>query len=409
MLSQQRILAVIMVLGILMTSPILPQLGIRGVFLVAVFLATLAIAFRAADLPMRHWFLWTAAAAFTLSFIPAIHWMDIRYVLSPVFLVFSLFLIQLADDRAVDTFLDIATALMLVMLVGGIVGFVLVFNGVQPLFEIANNDGRPNYFFYTTFSNSWWGSIIRPSGLYDEAGALSFMVCSIAALRYLRGRDSRVTWILLGMGFITLSLAHLIYVFFHVLAERLRWRNLVGIVATLLPLVLLAGYLGGYEILESRLLGRVTITEAGRLAGDNRTQRMVNATDHLLDNPQAILFGADPSCRFDYESCKQKFPLMGENPVSPLAFQGIFLSWPYYLALGILFLAPLLGRQYLVSFGIGALLLQRPYLLDVGYALIGCLVVAVTLNRISARRTMQTRKRSAVRGSDSVLNLRASQ
>ena len=409
MLSQQRILAVIMVLGILMTSPILPQLGIRGVFLVAVFLATLAIAFRAADLPMRHWFLWTAAAAFTLSFIPAIYWMDIRYVLSPVFLVFSLFLIQLADDRAVDTFLDIATALMLVMLVGGIVGFVLVFNGVQPLFEIANNDGRPNYFFYTTFSNSWWGSIIRPSGLYDEAGALSFMVCSIAALRYLRGRDSRVTWILLGMGFITLSLAHLIYVFFHVLAERLRWRNLVGIVATLLPLVLLAGYLGGYEILESRLLGRVTITEAGRLAGDNRTQRMVNATDHLLDNPQAILFGADPSCRFDYESCKQKFPLMGENPVSPLAFQGIFLSWPYYLALGILFLAPLLGRQYLVSFGIGALLLQRPYLLDVGYALIGCLVVAVTLNRISARRTMQTRKRSAVKGSDSVLNLRASQ
>ena len=407
MLAQQRILGFIMVLSIVMISPVLPYLGIRGIFLAAAFLAVLVVVFRAGDMPIRGWFLGITVTALLLACVSALYWMDLRYVLAPVFLVFSLFLIQLADERALESFLSVATALMLIVLIGSIMGVVLALNGVQPLFEIPNNDGRPNYFFYTTFTNSWWGSIIRPSGIYDEAGALSFMVCSIAALRSLRGRDSKVTWILLGLGFVTLSLAHLIYVFFHVLAERLRFRNIAGIFATLLPLILIAGYLGGYDIVEKRLLDRVTITEAGRLAGDNRTQRLVNAAEHLADNPKSVLFGAHPSCRFDYLTCKEKFPLMGENPLSPLAFQGILLSWPYYLVLGALFLAPLFGRQYLVSFGIGALFLQRPYLLDMGYSLVGCLVLAATLYSVAAKRSPRAGMPNAAPGFDPVLHLRA--
>lgn len=386
MLSQQKILAAIMVFGLVMISPILAYLGVRGIFVIVASFAVLFVVFRGGEVPIRYWFIGFALVVFVLSFVPAVYWMDARYILSPVFLIFSLFLIQLADQRALDAFLTLSTALMLVILVGAIIGFILVLNGVQPLFEIANNDGRPNYFFYTTFSNSWWGRVIRPSGIYDEPGVLSFMVCGIAALRHLRGRDSRVTWLMLGMGFVTLSLAHLIYVFFHVLAERLSFRNLAGIMAILLPLVVIVGYLGGYEILEKRLLGRVTITEAGELVGEIRSQRMVNAVEHLSAHPESILFGAHPSCRFDYMTCKEKFPLMGENPLSPLAFQGIFLSWAYYLALAVLLLAPLFGREYIVSFAFGALLLQRPYLLDVGYALIGCLVVAMTIESIVARR-----------------------
>ena len=386
MLSQQKILAAIMVFGLVMISPIFAYLGVRGIFVTAALFVALFVLFRGAEVRIRYWFIGFALAGFLLSFVPAVYWMDARYILSPVFLIFSLFLIQLADQRALDAFLTLSTALMLVMLVGAIIGFILVLNGVQPLFEITNNDGRPNYFFYTTFSNSWWGRVIRPSGIYDEPGVLSFMVCGIAAMRHLRGRDSRVTWLMLGMGFVTLSLAHLIYVFFHVLAERVRFRNLAGIMATLLPLVVIVGYLGGYEILENRLLGRVTITEASEFVGGSRSQRMVNAVEHLSAHPESILFGAHPSCRFDYMTCKEKFPLMGENPLSPLVFQGIFLSWTYYLVLAVLFLTPLFGREYIVSFAFGALLLQRPYLLDVGYALIGCLVVAVTIARIVARR-----------------------
>jgi hypothetical protein len=272
------------------------------------------------------------------------------------------------------------------LLIGAIIGFVLALNGVQPLFEIANSNGKPNYFFYTTFSTIRWGNVIRPSGFYDEPGAFSFIICAVSALRHLRGRDTRVTWLMLGMGFITLSLAHLVYVLLHVLAERLRFRNVVGIVATLLPVMLLAGYLGGVEILEKRLFSRATITESGELVGDNRSWRMVNAAEHLGAHPKSILFGADPSCRFEQDICKKKFPLMGENPISPLVSNGIFISWPYYLTLAILFIAPLFGRKFIVSFAFGALLLQRPYMLGIGYSLIGLLVVATTIEGIVANR-----------------------
>ncbi len=374
-----------MLIGMMMMSPVFTYLGMRGVFGIVASMAVLFVVFKGGDILLNDWFAGIALVVILLSFVPAIYWTDARYVLSPVFLIFSLFLIQLADQRALDAFVTFSTTLMLVLVAGGIIGFILAFNGVQPLFDIANNDGRPNHFFYTTFSNSIF-RVIRPSGIFDEPGTLSFMVCGVAAIRHLSGRDSRVTWLMLGMGFITLSLAHLVYVFFHFLAEKFRFRNVVGIMATLLPLVVLVGYFAGYEVLDKRLLGRVAIAESGEVVGDNRSGRMRNAFDHLISHPRSILVGAHPSCRFDYLTCKEKFPLMGENPLSPLVFQGIFLSWTYYIALGILFVAPLFGREYFVSLGFWALLLQRPYLLDMGYALIGCLVVVMTIRSIVARR-----------------------
>jgi hypothetical protein len=113
---------------------------------------------------------------------------------------------------------------------------------------------------------------------------------------------------------------------------------------------------------------------------------MVNAAEHLSAHPKSIFFGADPSCRFEQDICKKKFPMMGENPLSPLVSNGIFISWPYYLTLAILFIAPVFGRKFIVSFAFGALLLQRPYMLGIGYSLIGLLVVATTIEGIVANR-----------------------
>ncbi len=78
--------------------------------------------------------------------------------------------------------------------------------------------------------------------------------------------------------------------------------------------------------------------------------------------------------------------MMGENPLSPLVANGLFISWPYYLTLAILFIAPVFGRKFIVSFAFGALLLQRPYMLGIGYSLIGLLVVATTIEGIVANR-----------------------
>lgn len=365
--------------GLFMISPVFPYFGIRGTLLTGALFATLFVVFRGVELRSSYWFLYLALIVLMLACVASLFWMDARYMVPPLFLIFSLFLLQLSDSRTLEWFLTLATGLMLVLLVGAIIGFILALSSVQPLFEIPNANGKPNYFFYTTFTNMVRGIIIRPSGFYDEPGAFSFMICAIAALRHLHGRDSRLTWLMLGMGFVTLSLAHLVYVLIHALAEKLRFRNLAGIVVTLLPIMLLAGYLGGFDILEKRLLTRVTITASGQLAGDNRSYKMLNAAEVLNAHPSSTFFGADPSCRFEQNICKQKFPQMGENPLSPLVFDGIFISWPYYLTLTFLFIAPLFGRKYIVSFAFGVLLLQRPYMLGIGYSLIGLLVVATTV------------------------------
>ena len=83
---------------------------------------------------------------------------------------------------------------------------------------------------------------------------------------------------------------------------------------------------------------------------------------------------------------EKNFPPMGENPLSPLVQQGILISWPYYVTLAILFISPVFGRKYIVSFAFGALLLQRPYMVGIGYSLIGLLVIATTVEGIAADR-----------------------
>lgn len=372
--------------GLVMISPVFPYLGISGTFVTIALFAALFVVFGGAEIRLSNWFPFVVLTILILACVPAIFWMDARYVLATIFLIFSLFLLQWVDSRAMEWFLTLATAFMLVLLIGAIIGFALALNGAQPLFDIANSDGRPNYFYYTTFSNMRWGNVIRSSGLYDEPGAFSYMICAVSALRHLRGRDARVTWLMLGMGFVTLSLAHLVYVLLHALAERSSFRNVVGIVVTLLPLMVVAGYLGGFDILEKRLLARATVTESGVIVQSSRSRNMLNAAEHLRAHPASRLFGIDPSCRFEHDICRKKLPLMGGVPLSPLVLHGIFVSWPYYLTLVVLFISPIFGRKYFVSFAFGALLLQRPYMVGIGYSFLGLLLVATTIGGIVTAR-----------------------
>jgi hypothetical protein len=372
--------------GLVMISPVLPHIGISGTFLTIALFAIIFVVFRAAEIRLSSWFPYVALIILILACVPAIFWMDARYVWASLFLIFSFFLLQWLDSRAMELFLTIATGLMLVLLVGAVIGFGLALIGVQPVFDIANPDGRPNYFYYTTFTNMRWGNVIRSSGLYDEPGAFSFVICAVSALRHLRGRDSRVTWLMLGMGFVTLSLAHLVYVLLHALAERSSFRNVLGIIATLLPLLLVAGYLGGFDILEKRLLARATVTESEVIVQSSRSRNLLNATEHLHAHPVSILFGVDPSCRFERDKCNKEFPLMGGVPLSPLVLHGIFVSWPYYLTLVVLLISPIFGRKYFVSFAFGALLLQRPYMVGIGYSFLGLLLIVTTIGGIVTAR-----------------------
>jgi hypothetical protein len=367
-----------------MISPLFSFFGIPGTAVTYGLLLSLPALFGGQDLALRRWFVLLAITIIALLCLPGLYWMDIRYPISSIYLILALALLQLTQPKAIDSFIDFASVLLIIFLIGACIGFVLALMGTQPVFEIVNTDGRPNYWFYTTFSKVRWGNIIRPSAIFDEPGAFSFMICAVAALRHLRRRDAKITWLMLGLGFVTLSLAHLVYVLIHAMAEQLKARSLIGIVAIVLPMILIVSYFGGDEIIQTRLISRVSLTQAGEFVGDNRSWRMINAAKHLEAYPSSILYGADPSCRFDQAVCKQKFSLMGENPLSPAVLHGLFVSWPYYASLLVLLSAPIFGRRLLVSAAFGALLLQRPYVVGIGYSLIALMVVMVTIEQIVA-------------------------
>ena len=113
---------------------------------------------------------------------------------------------------------------------------------------------------------------------------------------------------------------------------------------------------------------------------------MNNAADLLVSDYRVVLFGADPSCRFDYNDCKSKFPLMGENPLFPLASTGILVSWPYYGAVFVFLFSPLFGRKYLVVFGFGLLMLQRPGLMGIGVSMLAVAVLWLFFYLIGTRK-----------------------
>ena len=364
----------IVFLGFIAMSPVLALVGWRGMhsLLVVVSVCLLFVVHNA--LPIRRWLLFLILSILLSSMITAIYWGDLRYLFANVFLMGSFFIIQLTSARALERIVDLASILIFLVLIGAVVGFVYAFLGGAPLFEFPNPDTRTNYFFLSTLSNSVLGNIIRPAGIYDEPGALSLYVCAIAAIRHISGKSNFFTWALLLLGFVTLSLAHLIYVIFHILAERMKAKNICALAGIFLGAFLVAMSTGFDEVINDRLLQRLAMSETtGGLVGDNRSFRMFNAAELIREDPRIIFFGIQPICRFDYEECKALFPPIGENPLTPVFINGIFITWPFYLALTIFLLSPVFGRRYFVSFGFGILLLQRPEMLAMSGAMISSL------------------------------------
>jgi hypothetical protein len=377
-------------IGYVAVSPFFFNFGWRGIHYLTLMSVFYAFFLLVEDLKIKKWFLFLTLSVVITSCISAIYWADPRYVLSSVFFIFSALLIQYVNNKVLNKLITFASFFMLAIMILAVAGFFIAYSGIQPLFSFPNPDGRPNFFFYTTLTNSFSGNFIRPSGIYDEPGALILFICSIAALRHLLSKDNRLTWMILVLGFITFSLAHLIYVFFHLLAEKLSLQNLVRLVSIILIGAIVFIISGAHGFIGDKVFSRFTISESGSFEGDNRSFRFFNAIDHMSKNPKSILFGADPICRFEYDVCKQKFPPMGENPLSPLVFQGIFVAWPYYLFVTLLLISPCFGKRYFVAFGMGLLFIQRPSILGLGSSMIALLTIYITYSSCYMKKFRST-------------------
>lgn len=358
-------------------SPVWPAMGIRGFMLLAVLCLALLVHLLTTRRHFSLRFLVGAAVAFALASVPAFYWAQPGLAVYPIFIVSAALLVSQANKAERDAFVDVASSFLLALLIGAVVGYALAAAGVPPLSTFENTDGRTNYFFYTTFTNTFEETFIRPSGIYDEPGALSFFICITAYLRDATGRSRQTTLALLLLGFITFSVMHLIFFVFYILASQANLRRLMRLTLSVALLIAALFALGAGDVIQDRLLSRLELTDEGNVAGDTRTLLLLNAAVVLSSVDHAALMGASSDCTLNIASCIDQFGAMGENLLSPLVSQGLFLSWPYYVFLvtGVLSLAR--GRKGLLFFAVALLFVQRPYLLNLGYAVLGAIAFSV--------------------------------
>jgi hypothetical protein len=313
--------------------------------------------------------LWIGAGAL-LALAHAAWWQDLKLAFFPAYLALAIITVAALSKRSACLFVQYLTALLGVLAAGSLAGQVYAYLGGAPQLVIDNPDGRAASWYAFTMTNDVYDNLIRPAGIFDEPGALAFYICLTAACRSLLEMPRRTTWLLLAGGLPTLSLAHLMYMAIHLLSERLLSpRAMRALLAGALVLAAAALHPALQKTVDEHIVARLKM-EDGRLAGDNRSELLENAAGYL--DLRTAVVGLDPRCITDWEACQRKYRRFGENILTPLVQGGILMSWPYYAALAVLLAGGLRARRRLVEAGVAALLLQRPYLLGVGY----CLLIA---------------------------------
>lgn len=305
-----------------------------------------------------------------LSSFLSVYWLNLKLLVLPIYFLSALLLLSKLTNAELQCFAAAASKMLRIVLVGCLIGFFYVLAGGEALVEFSNEDGRMTGLYLTTLSNSKVLRILRPAGIFDEPGTLSFVVCNIAALRHSLRMNKKMTWTLLSLGFITFSVAHLFYTLMHLAAE-FKGSVVKSIKYLMLVLSVIAAVIyfvpAVNELLWNNLFQRFVFQSSG-FAGDNRTQLLISAINYL--DWRVFFWGLDADCITNIPACTAKGYLQfGENPLGPLVLYGIFNSWPYYVLEAILFII-FIWRLDFVSLGIFLLLLQRPSLMSFGFSLL---------------------------------------
>lgn len=312
-----------------------------------------------------------------------IYWGELALIFFPIYLTVSILIVMVVSEGVVRKFSDMATKSLVVVVAGAWIGFFYALLGGDSLFSIENPDGRTNDFFLATFSNWYIGNLIRPAGVFDEPGTLSFVICFISALRGRLSQSRKITWLLLFLGLITTSLAHVIYMVFHGIADRESFiRNKTVIVVVPCVMIfsgfLFAGWVGSVDSKESEIFISRFLIEDGKIGGDTRSEMFFSALGKI--NSENLLFGVDGDCISRPAVCEAKGHEFGETPAGMILLLGIFLAAPYFFVL-ILTASLLFSRNGFIFFGIFLILLQRPYVSLFGYSLLILLVIFSKTNK----------------------------
>lgn len=362
------LLLAITVSWLLLISPVAYIYGFRFVAYVPAYFMLLAILYFFKNRLSTTILLFSIAALTSSLFVCIFHG-DLRFIFYSVNISLAFFFLAAVGRRAFEEALDLASLLVLILLIGACITFIHVMvNGVpEAHFETSWGRRIPRGIF--SLGYEYWtpiGSAFRAASIYDEPGTFSFVICAIAAMRHLCNKNKGLTWSILILGTVTLSFAHILYMSLHFIAEKgIKLKtNLLFIIGFFL--VFFYFYFPDvFEVLQ-RFMERFQLSDSKEriFVGDNRTAIFISSFEQIMNASGANLFfgieGVGGCC----------------NPLYPLAERGLFGAWPYYLILGWLsFMA--ISKKNWVLLGIALLLLQRPSVQSAGYSfLVGGVIIA---------------------------------
>jgi hypothetical protein len=302
--------------------------------------------------------------------IGELYWLQPKFLFFPLYFILSWYVVISLKKDELLLFANISTKVVIFFIFLSVLGFIYAFLGGSEIFNIINEDQRINHFYLTTFSNDIFGNIIRPSAIYDEPGAFSFIICFIAGLRHILKMRMKESWVMLIFGLFTFSLTHFIFLVLFLFQDMKNWKlkqvlYFFGILFVSL-IIFLNSYIG--QIFNDLILKRLTIQD-GKFAGDNRSGRVETSLNYLR-SLKVFFFGLDIDCVVNPKACYEKnYDAFGDNPLGPLVLTGITLSISYYMILYFL-LINFIKKFNFVYLGLALILFQRIEVMSYAYALL---------------------------------------
>lgn len=352
-------IGLVLIVGLMMH----PLHSLLGVSIKYLFVATVAylmgLAFVDLKAPLKKGVIRTGLVIFLLglfgSFISGSFHQLFIGITGAVLVLLGASITRICDEKLIMRMLiwiDIA------LLGASWISYFYAYFGGLPILWVENLETKvplPLYLF--SFSNSVEANIIRPSGFFDEPGALAMFNILVVALNEIINKKKLTSLVLLFLGLISFSVMEAIALVIFLVINVYWLFTLVNkfpirfVAATIIFVLALEAQ---YDALYLQFLRRLNF-ENGWISGDNRLGQVILFFNVL--NPRIFFQGANAQDIISEGD-------LSSNPFSILFESGIFIWIPYFM-MEIFLLKMAFSKCSGIKFSaiiIFILLLQRPYI-----------------------------------------------
>ena len=345
---------------IFIKSPISYNIGFSFLIYAPIYLILyFLLSFSRYDKKIDNFTIFFTLISLTTIFFVVIYQAKVEVLYSVGTILIGILIFSVVEHSLFIKIIQVSTIIVFILLLGSwITFFDAILTGLpESIYHLPQ--GREVYLGRLSLGSEMIGPdgnlYFRPSGIYDEPGAFSFVIVFLVAIRNTLNMKEKYSWAILLLGFITFSIAHLIFTFFYFL-HKINIKKIFIFFSFMFLIIFLIRFLDSnfYDPIEA-YFNRFTIVSAeeGYFRGNNRYNRFIEQFGLLKNLDIDEIFFGKPEIAW----CCQ--------PLEPLYLRGIFGSWPYYF---IIFLFVIHGfrRKNIIFIAVVFMLLQRPEVQSAG-------------------------------------------